>query len=145
MRLRSCDSSGHSTNECSSPDAFKPLLHSPGVSWNISDFCLLFFYHPGYSGDWFFFFSANFVIFSHESFSNAFLIASWLITRGFENRWRSFMNSEAFKRCYTRWTSILLTFSYLEITVFLKPSSSKEDISILLVSIRRYLTLSDFL
>ena len=47
------DSSSHSANEWSSPDASEPMLHSTGVSSNVSNSFLASFWHPGqYPGDW---------------------------------------------------------------------------------------------
>ena len=41
-RFDSCDSSDHSIDECSSPDASEPLLESTGVFWNVLNFFLFF-------------------------------------------------------------------------------------------------------
>ena len=61
-----------------------------------------------------FFFCASLVIFWHGSLSMAFLVASWLISWGLPDRGRSFRNLQAFKRCSTWWTVILLTFNCLK-------------------------------
>ena len=62
---------------------------------------------------------------------------SWLTT--------IFWNSEAFKRSFTQWTVILLTFSCFKISVFRKPVRNQINISTLLPFIRRYLTFSNVL
>ena len=100
----------------------------------------------GHSVDW------NFVLLYQSCHFRAwvvfevFLMASWLTTRGLPDRWQSFRNSEAFKRCSILWIVVLLLmFNFFEISVFLRLGRNKFDISILLASIRQYLTYSNFL
>ena len=83
-----------------------------------------------------FFFCASLVNFGRRSFSNAFLKTSLLITWSLSDRERSFKDSEAFKHCSAWWTVILLTCICFEISLFLKPSRNKVDVSILLALVR---------
>ena len=71
-------------------------------------------------------------------------MTSWFTAYGLSDRGRSFRNSEPLKHCFTWWTVILLTFSCFKISGFLKPTCKKVNISILLASIRRYLTFGRF-
>ena len=90
-----------------------------------------------------FFFCASPVFFGHESFSKAFWWFPGLKPEVFLIE-DYLLETDAFKRCSTRWTIILPTFSYFEVSVFLNPAFIKVNFSILLTSVRRYLTFSDF-
>ena len=123
-----------------SPDAPKPFQYTTWFPKTSQTFSSHLFYYPGNSWDWNFFLlyqSCHFLL------SKVILMPLWLIIWCLPNKGRSFRDSCVFKRSM-RWTVILLTFSCFEISVLLKPASSKVDISILLVLIRRYLTFCNF-
>ena len=112
------DSSGHSTSECFSLVSSETLLHSTGVSWIVSDFFLpIFLAVLDTMETEILFFCASLVIFWHGLFSNASLMASWLITWGLSDRGQSFRDW-GLQTIFHPKTLIMLTFICFKISIF---------------------------
>ena len=134
------DSSAHSVNECSSPDVPESLVLSTEVSRNVSDFFLSFFYRSDTVEAENFFFSVTLVIFWHGSFSNAFrwLLGLFFLINGYPLGTRRPSHVVPPDEQSFCWHSAAWNLS------FFKPARNKRNTSILLASIRRYLTFSNF-
>ena len=140
------DSSDHSTNWCFSSDASERSLHSTGLPGTSHTFFFLSFWVSW--TQWRLKFSSSLL-----DLSFSYICPFWKLFWGLlgskpeavliENNPDG--NSEAFKRCSTRWTVNLLIFSCFETSISLKPSRNKLDISTFFAFIRRYLTFSNFL
>ena len=97
------NSSGHSTNECSSPDVSDPLLRSTGFSGKFQILPPIFLTLLDTVNSETFFFCASLVIFWHGSFSNAHLMYFFLAYNLMSSWSRTiFSDSEAFKHCSTQ-------------------------------------------